>query len=432
MTYRGSRGAAASIVDRYLTGGRRSRRTGFAGVGRSLVYAVAVLVAVGLPAAAGGAPAGGMPRAADPGVPVLPTAVGTRCVPPSSAVVTAVPWAQRRLGLERAWELASGRDVVVAVLDTGVSAASPALAGAVLSGVDTVGAGGANTDCEGRGTFVAALIAGRPVPGVGFAGVAPQARILPVRVSAPGGVATAESLARGIRAAVDRGARVLAVSATTGTDSGVLRAAVAHAAAKDVVVVAAAQDRAGRVAPPRYPASYPGVVAVTGIGADGAPAEAAGVPPRVDVAAPGVNLVGGAPSGRGHYVASGSWAAVGFVAGVAALARDYRPKLTAVQVAHRLRVTADRPGRPLPDPLVGAGTVDPYAAVSAVLPEEAGASPREAVPVLPEMPRPRAADQRPRIAALAVAGVVAALVVAGVVVRGAVSRGRRRRWRPAR
>lgn len=267
-----------------------------------------------------------------------------RCVPPSPTVVAGVPWAQQRLGPERAWELSRGRGVVVAVLDSGVSAASRALTGAVLSGVDTLGAGGADTDCEGSGTFVAALVAARPVPGVGFAGIAPQARILPVRISPHGGVATADTLANGIRAAVDRGARVVAVPATTGTDTGALRAAVAYAAARDVVVVAAGHDRGGRVAPPRFPASYPGVVAVSGIGPDGAPAETAGVPPRVDVAAPGVDVVGAAPSGRGHFVASGSWAAVGFVAGAAALVRDYLPKLTAVQVGHRLRVTADRPG----------------------------------------------------------------------------------------
>ncbi|MFB9570516.1 S8 family serine peptidase, partial [Saccharopolyspora hordei] len=184
---------------------------------------------------------------------VLATAVGAphaaaqppvgQCTPPSETPVTTMSWAQQRMAADRAWSLTRG-EVVVGVVDTGVSAAAPALAGAVLPGTDLRGGPG-DDDCFGRGTFLASLIAARPSsdPHVPFAGVAPGATIFPVRVNDdPPKVldhaALARDIARGIRAAVDGGARVVAVGLVATLDVPELRAAVAHAAQRDVLVVA--------------------------------------------------------------------------------------------------------------------------------------------------------------------------------------------------
>jgi len=88
-----------------------------------------------------------------------------------------MPWPQQQMAPERAWELTRGDGVTVAVVDTGVSADSGPLTGAVRDGVDVApgsNGGDADDDCIGYGTFVAGLIAARPREGVGFAGVAPS------------------------------------------------------------------------------------------------------------------------------------------------------------------------------------------------------------------------------------------------------------------
>ncbi|MFJ3673620.1 S8 family serine peptidase [Streptomyces sp. NPDC090106] len=156
--------------------------------------------------------------------------------------MTAAPWEQRSLQLTRVRSAGTGAGVTVAVVDTGVSAAAPALAGRV-----TV-SGGAGADCVGHGTFVAGLVAAAPVAGVSFAGVAPGVRILAVRGTDGRGAATVATVARGIRAAVDGGAGVVVVSPALTEDSAGLRAAVGYAARHDTLIVAAAVPDGSRAA----------------------------------------------------------------------------------------------------------------------------------------------------------------------------------------
>jgi membrane-anchored mycosin MYCP len=355
-----------------------------------------------------------------------------KCAAPAETVVRDVPWAQRAMGPSRAWVLTRGGSVVVGVVDTGVSAASPALAGAVLPGRDVRTNHAANTDCRGHGTFVAGLLAARPMEGHGLVGIAPGARVLPIRVADgeeegvdPGRLAT------GIRAAVDGGARVIAVSLGTPSAPAALRSAVAYAHTHDVVVVASTDQTGlsssgGTV----YPAGLPGVVAVASIQSNGSPAASGGSGGRPALAAPAAGLVSVAPQGDGNVTASGSGVAVAFVAGAAALVRDYRPSLTADEVAHRLEATADHPTGRLPDPSVGYGMVDPVAAVTTALPEESGeAAPRPvARPVRIVLPAPddRSAEH---LALLTSAAVVGSAALGGLIV-ATVRRGRQRGWRP--
>src|SRR5262249_50358967 len=167
-----------------------------------------------------------------------------------------------------------GDSVLVAVLGTGVSAAAPALAGAVLPGLDVRNGRLADTDCAGYGTFVAGLVAARPGDRSGFAGIAPAARVLPVRVTDDPGQVDPGALAAGIRAAVDGGATVLAVRVSPPGGPRGLLAAARYAGQRDAGVVAAADgtaDRADGGTGRSYPAALPGVIGVAGIGPDGAP-----------------------------------------------------------------------------------------------------------------------------------------------------------------
>ncbi len=323
---------------------------------------------------------------------------GTQCVPAVNDVFRQLPWAQQRLAPERAWMLTRGGSVTVAVLDTGVSRSAPALAGRVLPGRDVRTGGPADSDCAGHGTFVAGLIAARPVGATPFAGVAPDARILPIRVADEGSDVHPDLLAKGIQAAVQGGATVIAVVATAPFGSPALRQAVALADERGAIVVASAATMRGQQGDVAYPAALPGVVSVIGIGQDGRPA-ATGTASRPTLAAPGANLVSVPPAGDGNVQGSGVNLGVAFVAGAAALVRGYLPALPASAVRTRLTTTADP--FTAADPSVGSGVVDPVAAITAVLPaanEHPPAPPRPQPVVLPPTP---VIDHRPARAAVA-------------------------------
>ncbi|MEU5844934.1 S8 family serine peptidase [Saccharopolyspora shandongensis] len=356
-----------------------------------------------------------------------PLAAEQQCAAPADEVSEARGWALQRLAPDRVWGLTRGDSVQVAVVGTGVSAASPALAGAVLPGADLTGGGAADDDCSGRDTFVAGVIAARQLPGTGFTGVAPGIRIFPVRVTNDPSKVDPGKLAAGIRLAADSGARVIAISVATPAAAPDLRAAVTYAGSRDVLVVAASDVDVDKEAVP-YPAGFPESLPVAGVSENGSAADSAARPTLV---APGSQVVSIAPRGSGNVTATGGGIAVGFVAGAAALVRDYHPGLTASQVRHRLETTADHPSAALPDPQRGFGVVDPLAAVTTVLPAESGdrAMPAQA-PRLQLTPAP-AEDPLPVTVALLVTGVVGGAALLGGIAAALAQRARRRGWRSA-
>ncbi|WP_341718588.1 type VII secretion-associated serine protease mycosin [Micromonospora sp. FIMYZ51] len=352
--------------------------------------------------------------------------------------VAAVPWPQQRYAPERLAPLATGAGVTVAVVDSGVDRRHPQLAGRVLTGTDLLDPGGDGTlDCVGHGTGVASIIAAVPRDGIAFRGLAPDARILPVRVSeqqvvdgrGSGRTVGPDDLAQAIRWAVENGADVLNLSVVLYADHPAVRAAVADAVARDVVVVAAAGNLHGNGDPRPYPAAYDGVLGVGAVGADGMRAAFSQAGSYLDLVAPGTDVLIAAP-GRGHHQAEGTSYAAPFVAATAALLRQYRPELTATEVAARIVATTD----PAPDGGYGAGVLNPYRAVT-----EASGVPKPAGPVTvladdradPALlaQQARRVDARQRAVWLAVAGV---LVAAGIALAAVVvPAGARRRWRPA-
>ncbi|MFG1917523.1 type VII secretion-associated serine protease mycosin [Micromonospora sp. NPDC048898] len=355
------------------------------------------------------------------------------CLRPPETVETGVPWAQERLGVERAWPLSRGQGVTVAIVDTGVATNSPQLGGRVLAGVDLTAAGQprADDDCFGHGTFIAGIIGAAPAAGTGFVGIAPEARILPIRVATSTDDGTAALLAKGIRTAVDADADIINISASTQAPEPSLVEAIAYAEARDVVVVAAAANGAQHGQQVAYPAALPTVLAVGAIDATGALAGFSQTGRHLGLTAPGVDVVSIGPGGPGHWQGSGTSYAVPFVVGVAALVRAYRPALTAAEVRHRLLVTADHPAVALPHPGYGWGVVNPAAAVATVLPEEDAARPGLPMPAArhPDLPTP---DPIGRY--LVTLGAGLAVVLTGLVALLTVlmPAGHRRRWRPGR
>ncbi|MFJ2867728.1 S8 family serine peptidase [Kitasatospora sp. NPDC087314] len=413
-----------------MTGGRW---VGVALAGALLAPAVPAAVAAPVAPAVPAAPA----AAAVPSAPASsataeppPSLAQTRqdvqqngCLKPSERPADTAGWAQAALRPEDAWPLSRGAGVSVAVVGSGVDAALPALAGRLQLGPRVYGTGDAGRDCVGYGTFTAALVAGRRTGDGGPAGLAPEARVLAVAVTDDAGATTPDLLGSGIRAAVDKGARVIAVVVPVPGPSDALSDAVKYAAAHGALILAPAAPDGRSSSAPVFPASYPGVLAVASTGPNG-PA-GAGPEGRVDLAAPGEGVTGAGPGG-GLFTASGPGCATAYAAGAAALVLALRPELTPEQLTRRLETTAYHPGTRLPDATVGFGVLDPVAAVTASWPAAApAAAPGAPVRVDPGPDRSKAWR------ALAVAGGSAGVILL-VGFGGLTARlGRRRAGRAA-
>ncbi|GAA4523841.1 type VII secretion-associated serine protease mycosin [Amycolatopsis samaneae] len=363
---------------------------------------------------------------------------------PAHSPVPAQPWAQQLLAPERAWPYSRGAGVLVAVVDSGVDADHPQLnrPGKVVPGRDFYLAGAlpGAFDCVSHGTGVAGIVAADPVPGIGFHGVAPDARILPVRISDRDVGDQGEALridpqvvANGVRYAADQGAKVINLSLAGHDDFAVIRDAVAYATARDALVVAAAgnaQKDAGTELP-SFPAAYDGVLGVGAVDIDGARLSASQIGRYVDLMAPGAKVLTATRAGGHSYVDGTSFAAP-FVAGTAALVRAAWPRLSAAQVAQRLLATASPARGGAGSHAYGAGIVDPYRAVTD------GLDPAKPAALPGYLPRPPDQARLDRAAAeRATAGTAKWLTVAAVadlvlaaLVAVVVPRGRRRRWRP--
>ncbi|MFC6094833.1 S8 family serine peptidase [Saccharothrix lopnurensis] len=280
-------------------------------------------------------------------------------------------WHLEALGVPEAHATTRGEGVVVAVVDSGVDATRPDLAGALLPGAGFGSASGTDgtRDGDGHGTAMAALIGGRGVDG-GVLGVAPAARILPVSVGADGEKFTTTSVAEGVTWAVDQGADVVNLSLTSAaTLTPDLLRAVNHAFDRDVVVVAGTgndgQEHVGA------PANIKGVVAVSGTVRGNGPWPESNTGPETVLAAPAEDVVTAIPldsSATGFAQVDGTSAATALVSGVAALVRAHHPDLDAGNVVNRLIATATDLQAPGRDGATGFGLVNPVAALTAEVP----------------------------------------------------------------
>ncbi len=310
---------------------------------------------------------------------------GSLALLPSTAAhadgIRAQEWALDALHTQQAWQTTKGKGITVAVLDTGVDATHPDLVGNVLEGKDMVGFGAERGDRSWarHGTAMAGIIAGHG-HGVGDAdgvmGIAPEAKILPVRVILEDGDPArtkardtrGNALAEGIRWATDHGADVINLS--LGDDSNTAHPdaaedeAVQYALKKGAVVVASAGNGGEKGDHISYPAAYPGVIAATAVDRYGTRASFSTRRWYATVSAPGVDVVIADPD-RKYYEGWGTSAASAFVSGAVALIKAAHPGLTPAQIKQLLERTArDTPtgGR---DDSVGFGMVDPAAALKA-------------------------------------------------------------------
>lgn len=288
-------------------------------------------------------------------------------------------WGMKAIHVQDAWKTTKGKGITVAVLDTGVDPGHPDLKGNVLPGRDfmPLGAKKGERAWARHGTAMAGVIAGHghgKGRKLGVMGVAPEAKILPVRVlledSDPdrkkAREARASALAEGIRWAADKGADVINLS--LGDDSSSAHpeaeedAAVRYAQRKGSVVVASAGNGGEDGDHVSYPAAYPGVIAVTAVDRRGARASFSTRRWYATVAAPGKEVLIADPD-RKYYEGWGTSAASAFASGAVALVRAAHPELSPAQIKELLSDTARRTPEGGRSDALGTGVVDPAAAI---------------------------------------------------------------------
>ncbi|MGW1162105.1 type VII secretion-associated serine protease mycosin [Streptomyces sp. NPDC002519] len=283
-------------------------------------------------------------------------------------------WPLRALDAEAVWKLATGKGVIVAVIDDGVDASHPDLKGNVLPGKDFIDGDSDASPAAGdsHGTSMASDIAGHGHGANGADGVkglAPQAKILPLRDDG----AHTGGLAPSIRYAVDHGASVINISAESPATSGGEPQAIQYALQHNVLVVAASgNDGKSGTEAIGYPASYPGVVNVGAVKESNEIWEKSNSGANLLLTAPGQHVVSASTDSDGYGMASGTSDSTAYVSAACALLREEFPNLTAGQIVNRLTKTAGLPasakGLKLPDEKYGYGYIRPLAALQENIP----------------------------------------------------------------
>nr|WP_091126884.1 type VII secretion-associated serine protease mycosin [Micromonospora eburnea] len=296
----------------------------------------------------------------------MPAVTASAAPQPSGAEqVRADEWHLGFLGVANANRISRGAGVTIGVPDTGVDP-HPDLADNLLPGIDMTASGDGRRDLDGHGTAMAGLIAAHGQrDGTGTLGIAPEAKILPIRGKPVSDGGHAEQLAAGIEYAVRQGADVICISAVTQRNAR-LEHAVKMALRANIVIVAAAGNRPDDTSV-GYPASQDGVIAVAGVDRLGRHAAVSVTGPEIDVAAPAVDIYSTSYDGK-YSKGTGTSAATAIVAGAAALVRSKFPNLPAREVAHRLTATAIDKGPPGRDDEYGYGVIDLVAALTADVP----------------------------------------------------------------
>ncbi len=296
----------------------------------------------------------------------------TGAAPAAADDIRGRQWWLQALDLPAAHRISQGAGVTVAVIDGGVDPRQPDLTGSVVEGTDVLkGKGDGFDDPNGHGTGMAAIIAGHghgPGNADGILGIAPQAKIMPIKVigDREDGINDGE-FAVAVNAAVARGAKVISVSLDVAGGRESMEA-VAQAVDKDVVIVASTGNAEGvALQVTGAPARYRGVVAVGGTDRRGQRAAFSVEGSRENdlmVVAPAVDGINANPDGTYATGKSGTSMSAAIVAGAAALIRSKYPDLPVHEVWNRLNATAVDKGPAGFDTGYGNGLLDLTAALT--------------------------------------------------------------------
>jgi serine protease len=279
-----------------------------------------------------------------------------------------------QMRVRSAWSRSTGGGNLIAVLDTGVKANHPDLAGRVVRGRDFVNDDRNAADDNGHGTWVAGIIAANANDGYGIAGISWSDKILPVKIMSREGTGSTSDLIAGIRWSADQGADIINMSVGGFPYSQIMQDTVNYAFAKGAVLVGAAGNN--RREERFYPASFDNVISVSATQVNDEFSNWSSYGPDVDVSAPGSSVLttncytctyADHDSWGSHTYISGTSFATPNVSGVLALIRARFPDATAQQVVNRLFNTVDDLGYRGWDIRYGRGRVNAHRALGATV-----------------------------------------------------------------
>ena len=285
-----------------------------------------------------------------------------------------------KLQVEQAHEVATGKDIPVAVIDSGIDARHPDLGGAIVKSFDAVGG---EDKPHQHGTAIAGAIAAHGK----LSGIAQGPRLLAARAfdDTPGeSRGTSFAIWKSLQWSADNGVRVINMSFAGPPDPAMHRMLTA-AFEKGIVLVAAAGN-AGPNSAPLYPAADPDVIAVTATDSGDGLFSMANHGKYIAVAAPGVEILALAPDGS-YQVTTGTSVAAAHVSGIAAMLLQLKPSLKPAEVRELIMSTAQPLGTAAQQPEFGAGLVNAYRAVTR-LNEESGKKTENQKPAEDAPPKP--------------------------------------------
>jgi subtilisin family serine protease len=267
-----------------------------------------------------------------------------------------------KLQIEEAHQIATGKGVLVAVIDSEIDGTHPDLHGTIAKSFDALGG---QENPAAHGTAMAGAIAAHGK----LLGIAPDAQLIAERAFGNADKGSSFAIYKSLQWAADNGARIVNMS-FAGPADPTLHKMLAAAYAKDIVLIAAAGN-AGPNSAPLYPAADPDVIAVTATDSNDGLYNMANRGPYIAVAAPGVEILAIGPA-ESYVITTGTSVAAAHVSGVAALLLERKPSLKPSEIRTIITATAKPLGSAAEHSDFGAGLVNAYRAAMQVNGKSAG------------------------------------------------------------
>jgi subtilisin family serine protease len=233
-------------------------------------------------------------------------------------------WEIQKLNVAKSWIKTKGEGIVIAVLDTGCDLEHEDLKDNLLQGINIINKKLDPIDKNGHGTHVSSTIAASD-NSKGMVGVAPRAKIVPVKVLGDSGQGDLKHVVEGIIWAADKGVDFITMSLGSPTPAQQLKNALEYASKKGCIVFCAAGN-AGEHSDIMYPAKYEYNIAIGAVDENLNRTNFSCSGEELDFLAPGNNIVGCVP-GNKYAIMSGTSMSNPFATGCAVLLKSYYKKI---------------------------------------------------------------------------------------------------------